>query len=108
MLNAATNSVRRGNEQPCEITLYDAEKCFDSLWAQDCLNDIFDAGCVDDNFVLLHLGTQNANVAIKTFHGITKRVNIKNIIMQGGVFGSLQCTTSIDKLAKEVYRRPEL
>ena len=28
--------------------------------------------------------------------------------MQGGVFGSLQCTTSIDKFAKEVYRRPEL
>jgi hypothetical protein len=28
--------------------------------------------------------------------------------MQGGVFGSLQCTTSIDKLAKEVYSRHEL
>ena len=69
--------------------LYDAKKCFDSLWAQDYLNDIFDAGCVDDNFVLLHLGTQNANVSIKTYHGITKRVNIKNIIMQGRVFGSL-------------------
>ena len=28
--------------------------------------------------------------------------------MQGGVFGSLQCPTSIDKLAKEAYIRPEL
>ena len=28
--------------------------------------------------------------------------------MQGGVLGSIQCTTSIDKLAKEVYDRPEL
>ena len=30
------------------------------------------------------------------------------MIMQGEVFGSLQCSTSIDKLAKEVYSRPEL
>ena len=28
--------------------------------------------------------------------------------MQGGVFGSLYCTTSFDKLAKEAYSRPEL
>ena len=40
--------------------------------------------------------------------GISESISIKNIIMQGGVFGSLQCTTSIDKLAKEVYSRPEL
>ena len=63
---------------------------------------------MNDKLVLLQLGTQNANVAIKTSYGITDRVNISNIIMQGGVFGSLQCTTSIDKLAKEVYSRPEL
>ena len=108
VLNAVTNSVKRGNEEACEVVIYDAEKCFDSLWAQDCLNDLYDAGCVDDKLVLLKLGTRNANVAIKTFQGITQRVNIQNIIMQGGVFGSLQCTTSIDKLAKEVYSRPGL
>ena len=28
--------------------------------------------------------------------------------MQGGVFGSLMCTTSMDSLAKEVYSRPEV
>ena len=82
--------------------------CFDSLWAQDCFNDLFEAACDDDKLVLLHLGTKNANIAIKTPQGITNRETIHNIIMQGGVFGPLQCTTSIDKLAKEVYSRPEL
>ena len=108
VLNAVTNSVTRGKEDPCEIGIYDAEKCFDSLWAEDCINDLFEAGYNDDKLVLLHMGTQNANIAIKTPHGLTKREIIQNIIMQGGVFGPLQCTTSMDKLAKEVYSRPDL
>ena len=45
---------------------------------------------------------------MKTPYGKSERVSIDNIIMQGGVLGSIQCTTSIDKLAKEVYERPEL
>ena len=108
VLNAITNSVTQGNEEACEIGIYDVDKCFDSLWAQDCVNDLYDTGCTDDKLVLIWLGTKNANVAVKTPHGISERVNIDNIIMQGGVLGSIQCTTSIDKLAKEVYGRPEL
>ena len=72
-----------------------------SIWAQDCLNNIFDVGCIDDNFVWLHLGTQNATVAIKkTCHWITKRVNIKIIINREGyleAFNALHQLTSLLK-----------
>ena len=108
VLNAVTNSVTRGSEGACEVGVYDAEKCFDSLWAQDCINDMYNAGCTDDKPVLLYQGTQNANIAVKTSYGISERESITNLIMQGGVFGSLMCTTSMDSLAKEVYSRPEL
>ena len=108
VLNAVTNSVIRGSEGACEVGVYDAEKCFDSLWAQDCINDMYNAGCTDDKLVLLYQGTQNANIAVKTSYGISERESITNLIMQGGVFGSLMCTTSMDSLAKEVYSRPEL
>ena len=96
VLNAITNSVIQGNEESCEIGIYDVDKCFDSFWAQDCVNDLYDAGCTDDKLVLLWLGTRNANVAVKTPYGMSERVSIDNIIMQGGVLGSIQCTTSID------------
>ena len=69
VVNAITNSIIRGNEEPCELGIYDAEKCFDSLWSQDCLNDLYEAGCIDDKLVLLQLRTLNANVAKKTSHG---------------------------------------
>ena len=79
-----------------------------SLWVQDFINDLFDAGCDNDKLVLLHLGTHNTHIAVKTTHGITKRETINNAIMQGGVFGSLQCTASIDKFVKQIYSRPNL
>ena len=42
-------------------------------------------------------------IAAKTSKGISDYINISNVIMQGGVFGRMQCITCIDKLAKEVY-----
>ena len=69
---------------------------------------LYNAGCVDDKLVLLYQGTKNANIVIKTPFGLSDWENIQNVIMQGGLFGSIMCTTSIDNLAKEVYSRPEL
>ena len=40
--------------------------------------------------------------------GITERISIQNIIMQGTVFGSLICTSVVDKLAKIFYKNPDL
>ena len=66
VINAITNSITNGNEDACEVQAYDNYKCFDSLWAQDCINDIFDAGCVDDRLAMLHLANQSAKIALKT------------------------------------------
>ena len=108
VLNAVMNSVTNGSEQPCELGVYDLEKAFDSLWAQECVNDLYDAGCKDDKLVLMHLENQNASVAAKTSKGITERININNVIMQGTVTGGLCCTTTTDKLAKLVYNNEKL
>ena len=55
---------------------------------------------------LLFLESQNANIAIKTASGTTNRISINNKIMQGTVWGGLMCTSSMDKLGKEVYDNP--
>ena len=51
---------------------------------------------------------QNAEVAIKTSSGTTERTTIKNIIMQGTVWGSLFCTASMDKLPKLQYENEDI
>ena len=53
--------------------------------------------------MLLHQETKNARIAIKTAAGVTERVDIQNIIMQGTLFGSIICTAVVDKLAKIFY-----
>ena len=103
VIYAIMNSVKRGNKESLDVCAYDAEKCFDALWTYECVNDLFEAGLQNDKLSLLFIINQNAQVAIKTSHGMTRRVTIPNIIMQGTVWGSLNCTTTMDKFAKMVY-----
>ena len=108
VLNAINNSVINGKEEPVDAQLFDVEKCFDALWVEECINDIFDAGLVNDKLALLYLGNQNAKIAIKTQDGKSERINIKNIIMQSTMWGSLLCTATMDKLGQLVYKRSDL
>ena len=108
VMNAVTNSVKRGNDEEVDIQVYDVEKCFDALWVQECINDLYDAGLDNDKLNLLFLENQNAKCAIKTDHGVSRRINIENIVMQGSVWGSLFCTTTMDKLGQIAYQDEEL
>ena len=97
------NLIKEGGEDACDIAVYDVIKCFDSLWSQECINDMWDAGCQDDKLHILAQGNKSANVAVKTPGRISERVTISNLIMQGTVNSGLLCTSTMDKLAKIVY-----
>ena len=108
VINAIINSVINDNGDSIDIQLFDVEKCFDALWLEECINDLFEAGLNNDKLVLLYLENQNANFAVKTSGGKTARTSIKNIIMQGTVWASFLCTVTMDKLGKFIYSKPEL
>ena len=108
VLNAVTNTIVNGNEEDIDAQVFDVEKCFDSLWVQECINDMYETGLDNDNLSLLFLENQNAEIAIKTATGITKRINVKNVIMQGTVWGSMLCTATMDKLGKLMYQNEKL
>ena len=103
VIYAVMNTVINGSEEPLDICPYDIEKCFDALWTHECINNLYNAGLQNDKLTLLFKMNQNAKVAIKTSQGLTERVNISNIIMQGSVWGSLFCTRSMDKLSQKAY-----
>ena len=108
VLNAIINSVTSGKGEACDISVHDVEKCFDALWAQECINTLYEYGLDNDKLVLLYKETKDAQIAIKTAMGMTERVNITNLIMQGTVFGSLICTSVMDKLAQIFYKDSKL
>ena len=37
------------------LTFYDSEKCFESLWLEDCINSLWENGVVDDILYLIYL-----------------------------------------------------
>ena len=100
--------LKSGSDEACDVQVFDVEKCFDSLWVQECINTLYENGFKNDKLVLLYEETKNAKIAIKTPNGTTTRKDIKNIIMQGTVFGSLICTSVMDKLAKIFYQNHHL
>ena len=104
VLHAIVNDVKQGKCEPVDAVVYDVTKCFDSLWLQECINDLHEAGVNDDKLPLLYKTNQSARIAIKTPNGTTNSISIQETVMQGTVWGGLMCTTTMDQLGKYVYK----
>ena len=97
------NSVIREEKFSLDIQIYDLVQAFDSLWLEDCMNDIYDSvpkEQQDDKLALIFETNKTNLVAVNTPVGQTDRVNIERIVTQGGTFGPLECSNSIDKIGK--------
>ena len=44
---------------------------------------------------------QDNYIAVNTAVGQTERVNLKNIVMQGGKWGPLKCSNTMDKIGEK-------
>ena len=64
--------ARSKTKQQISISIYDCELCFDSMWQEEVINDLFDAGVKNDKLALLHKVNQVNKVAIKTPNGLQK------------------------------------
>ena len=98
--SAVTNSVLNGHENPIQVQIQDAVKCFDKLWLEETTNALYEAGLKTDMVNLLYMENKRAKVAIKVNGNLTDRISVKNVELQGSVWGSLKCTTSMDQLNK--------
>ena len=110
ILHGIINSVVRGNESCIDIQIYDIEKAFDALWLEDCLNDAFDnlpEEKRDDKMSLLYEASRTNMVAVKNAVGLTKRVNMPHIVQQGGTWGPLLCSSTIDTIGKKCKERDQ-
>ena len=98
------NSVVRGKSRCIDIQIFDIIKCFDSLWLEDVMNDLFDSVPTtgqNDKLAMVYKTNCENYVSIKTSVGQTSRTNLPKIVMQGGSWGPMQCSNSVDKIGKE-------
>ena len=74
------------------------------------LNDIYDNVTSEnrnDKISLLYESKKTNYVAVKTAMGLTPRNNLPGIVQQGGTWGSLLCSNSIDTIGKKCRDRNE-
>ena len=81
----------------------DLSKCFDAMWSQETMNDLYDNGVKDEIFVLLSKMNERCRVSVKTPVGTTEEFELNNIEMQGTVPAPLKCASQMDGLGKKCY-----
>ena len=107
IIHGIINAVVKGDTEPVDIQIYDIEKCFDALWLDECMNDLYDTVPVtqhDDKLALLYEGNKTNMVAVNTAVGLTERVDMPRIVMQGGSWGPIKCSNSIGKIGGKSQR----
>ena len=108
IVNGIINQVINGKACPIDIEIIDYRQCFDSMWLSESLNDLYESGIQNDNLAIIAAANAKNHVAVKTPAGITNRVTIERLIMQGEVTGSGQCSNMIDTFGKECLKEDKL
>ena len=83
------------------ICIYDCECCFDSLWQEEILNDLYDAGIKNYKLSLLQKINETKKIAVKTHGGLSQRKVVNKITCQGEPWGPIECSVQIDGIGKE-------
>ena len=103
IIHGVINDVLQNKDKCIDIQIYDLVECFDSLWLEDCLNDLYDtlpeSEC-DDKLALIYETNVNNSVAVNTAVGQTERFKVPRIVQQGGGWGPMECSNSVDMLGK--------
>ena len=86
-----------------DLNLYDLAKCFDSMWYEETMNDLWDAGVHDEKFAIIAKMNSKCQIAVKTPVGITDRFELEQIEMQGTKFSNIKCSVQVDTLGRDCY-----
>ena len=102
VIYATINEAIR-TKKAIDIQFYDLSKCFDAMWMEETMNDVYDAGVKDDKFALMSIMNEKCNVKVKTPVGDTDRFVLNRIEMQGTVPAPLKCAIQMDTLGRYCY-----
>ena len=82
------------------IIFLDVQKAYDKAWL-----DAIHALHMNKNLRMIKRINSNLTARIQTRYGLTRKINIKDSIRQGGVLSVIEYATLIDEIAKELKQR---
>ena len=104
VLYAAINDVINGTGASFDIQGYDVVKCFDEMWFEETMNDLWDVKVQDDKFSLISKLDEKCKIVVKTPCGPTERFELERIVLQGSVFGPIKCAVQMDTLGRQALQ----
>ena len=101
IINGVINETIKTKMKSVDIEILDYRQCFDSMWLEEVVNDLYEAGVANDKLALIYEANKINRVSVQTPHGPSERVVIEKIVMQGETFAPLECSVQVDKIGKE-------
>ena len=102
IVHAVVNEAKTNNKH-LDILLTDIKQCFDSIWLEEAINDLYNSGIVSRNLNLLYEGNSSTSMLVETNFGCSERVTLHKIVMQGSVPGGTLCSNQISKLCNKSF-----
>ena len=88
--HAVLHEARSKNIQ-IDIIFTDIKQCFDSVWLEEAINDLYLSGIDSRNLNLLYESNTSTSMCVESSLGKSDRVTLNNIVMQGSVSGGTLC-----------------
>ena len=85
-------------KKPTYILYSDAEKCFDKLWLDDAVVELWIQGTNVRDAVMIKKMNEEAHITIQTPVGNTNEIIVGNIVRQGTVYGPNLCGASMSRV----------
>ena len=89
-------------KQPIVIQQYDFAQMFDGMNLHEALSDLYDSGVEDDTLHLLAMANKNIEVQVKTPFGLTDKVVLDEVVLQGEVWGPILASNQVDTFGREM------
>ena len=99
------NSVIQKKAKPIDLKIYDVRTAFDSLWLEQCCNDMYEVGIQDEKLAMIYESNRANKVAVQTPVGLSERVDLPDIICQGGSNGPIICSVQTGSIGSDQESR---
>ena len=102
VIHAAINDAIGYQKVEIDIGFYDLSQCFDSMWHEETMNDLWESMEVkDDKFSLISEMNREVDLFVKTPVGDSEIFTVERIEQQGTVLAPLKCSNQMDSIARE-------
>ena len=82
------------------VTFTDIEKCFDNIWLDDAIVDIWRNGMHVRDAIMIKKMNERAQATVITPFGETEEFEVRSTVKQGGVSSVALCCSSLDRVNK--------